>query len=105
MSNVNYNTDSAKGKYIEDKREFFVNGGVGDWSFDVNQNICVAILIKCPDDTPDGCIARLPIGGDGWQWDGSTTTPNLTPSIDRHPVAGFKPGWHGYLTNGELKSV
>lgn len=33
-----------------------------------------------------------------WFWNGDTEKPTLTPSI-------HAPGqWHGYLTNGELKS-
>lgn len=101
----NYNRDNVKGKYIEDKRELIADGLVGDWSFDSNQDITVAILIRCPDGSPSGCVGRLPLGGNGWNWDGNREGPTLSPSIDRLPIDDYKPGWHGWLRGGELVSV
>ena len=33
-----------------------------------------------------------------WTWNGNEDKPSLSPSID------WRGHWHGYLTNGELKS-
>lgn len=100
-----YNRDNAKGKYVPDKEDFIKSGAVGDWSFDRDGDTVVAIFLNTPDGSLGGAFARLPlVGSQAWQWDGSLDAPTLTPSIDRHPNWN-KPGWHGYLTNGELRSV
>lgn len=39
---------------------------------------------------------RLPIGADGWQWDGNVETPTLKPSV--HTFGH----WHGWVRNGFL---
>lgn len=36
-----------------------------------------------------------------WDWDGNIENPTITPSIQF--MTGCK--WHGFLTNGEFKSV
>ena len=64
-----------------------------------------AIMFKCP----CGCGGRgfLPFrDGDNdhpsWVWDGNKEQPTLTPSVH---CTGWKCKWHGYLQNGEWKSV
>ena len=47
---------------------------------------------------------------DKMTWDASGEFPNLTlkPSVNIHPsgepVGSYCAGWHGFITNGELKS-
>jgi hypothetical protein len=37
--------------------------------------------------------------GCSWNWDGNTTTPTVTPSINCEPPGC---GWHGFVTNGRV---
>lgn len=104
MTPGEYNKDTVKGTYIDDKDVFHSQSTVGDWAFDFDNGAAVAIFLNTPDGSPDGAFVRLPLGGDGWQWDGNLHAPTLTPSIDRHPNWN-KPGWHGFMTNGEMRSV
>ncbi len=107
---TDYNTDSVKGRYIADYDEFWRTYSVGDWTFRVDGDIVRYIEISTPDGDPRGCILALPLIGDRpWRWNGNKESPTLDPSIDRKPInekPGWpaKPGWHGFLVNGELRS-
>lgn len=75
----------------------------------------VGVLLDCP----CGCDNRLyvpfaqpldggeQVGPQGWQRTGDTfETLTLTPSILRRDVGEHKScGWHGYITNGEIRTV
>lgn len=100
-----YNKDNAKGRYIPDRDEFATQYMPGDWSFDFDGEAVVAILLSTPDGSPRGTFVRLPLTGNGWQWDGNKEAPTLSPSIDRHAVPNWRPGWHGFMRAGALESV
>lgn len=71
---------------------------VGDFTFDDN---FTHIYVWLPGVSgPDALQIQKgnPGGPRVWGWDGNTESPTLTPSI--HALGQ----WHGYLTNGELKS-
>lgn len=71
---------------------------------------------------PCGCghLAGIAVGGNPqvrpvWAWNGDREKPTCTPSIrimpdtlsPNHPLASdYVPcrGWHGYMTDGELRS-
>lgn len=69
----------------------------------------------CPLRPGQTCHVRLAGGpaDDGtrprWQWNGDLERPTLTPSINclsHNPQTGERYagcGWHGYITNGEVK--
>lgn len=76
-------------------------GGIeqpGDFTFD---DEFTHIYVWLPGTTgPDALkVSRTPTNeARVWHWDGNIEKPTLNPSI-------HAPGqWHGYLTNGELKS-
>ncbi len=57
----------------------------------------------------EGCIDIVPPGGHPppkarprWDWNGSETSPTLSPSI-RHADAGSPWYWHGFLREGWLR--
>jgi len=71
------------------------------WSSDMNGETS-DLLFTCPcgcGKIGAVCIARPGIRG--WQWNGDRVNPTFTPSILQ--TNGCR--WHGYLTNGEFKSV
>lgn len=98
------NTESVKGQRRDMTPDEFVAEGVaqpGDWC-----------IVDHPDKQTDIWIcfpgrrfSRIPVndceewGSPCWRWDGNRDAPTLTPSI--HLINE----WHGYMTNGELRSV
>jgi len=83
------------------------NGNVGDWCF-INSDTLIAIRYG-EDAFTNTCI--LPVAGNlvgskpHWSWNGDREKPTLTPSILVYKHEGFDDGWHGFLTDGELKEV
>lgn len=59
------------------------------------------ITFDCPN--RPGCRCYVPIRrevhkGKTWKWNGDLAAPTITPSIDCTLC-----GWHGFITNGEIK--
>jgi hypothetical protein len=98
-----YCIDNAKGRLLPGVADLLNVGALGDWAFAPAEET-PAIWIRTPDGTKNGTMSRLPLSANGWQWDGNCEAPSITPSIHRLPIDGYKPGWHGFMTAGELKS-
>ena len=83
--------------------------GIGDFIFNADKSWLYIVLPNAEGkfmvDTQGRAVldpihvSRMPIQNPRvWTWDGNEENPTLSPSIDW-------PGhWHGYLTNGQLKS-
>jgi hypothetical protein len=82
--------------------ETFMDLKDGDYIITSYKNELYGIIFKCP-----GCVEALGItikdhkNEPGWSINFETLT--ATPSI-LHKRDGRGCGWHGYLTNGDLKS-
>jgi len=53
-----------------------------------------------------GCaqVHQIPTSGNGWEWNGSTTAPTLTPSILTHGDPNAEqPRCHSFVTNGVVR--
>lgn len=108
------------GRRVENE-EALVNKGDFCWQYDT------ILLFCCPN---CGALHMVHVGDDGYSWNGDRDKPTLTPSIffrgghsgtlgtvekQRGPLGFDTPEqrtpeqracrWHGYLTNGEWKSV
>ena len=84
----------------QDERERAEVSGLGAFYFSRNKMNLWAVL---PDRDGTPFWHRFNIGNQDvrpcWNWDGNEQSPTLTPSI-------HWPGeWHGYLTNGQFKSI
>ncbi|HVJ31688.1 MAG TPA: DUF6527 family protein [Terriglobia bacterium] len=65
---------------------------------DLPEGSKIRIAFYTPNGIRGAVVATKNAASDGWQWDGSTFAPTITPSIK---VTGHDAEWHGYLTKGE----
>ena len=93
---INFVTDIFKGM-TDNGRRLDLPAGSAQWTEDgPNQNL----IFICP----CGCAAvrSVPVKGpQKWNWDGNKELPTLTPSI---LIIG-ECRWHGFLTQGEWRTV
>ena len=81
------------------------NPGDFAWAYDREQ--IVAIYLMCPSCGETHGVPVKPGDPNGWDWNGNQDEPTLTPSIffrDGH-IQNRDCRWHGYLTNGEWRTV
>lgn len=75
--------------------------GTAQWTHQFHDRVQIAgLMFICP----CGCkkLRSVPVIGDRkWNWNGDKVNPTLTPSI---LIIGAC-GWHGFLTNGEWRTV
>jgi len=95
--NINFITDIFDGCGDEFKRTDLPPGSAA-WAYQGDE--IQSLLFICP--CGGARIRSVPVRGDRkWDWNGNETLPTLTPSI---LIVG-ECRWHGYLTNGEWRTV
>ena len=80
-------------------------------SGDVHGHFCWFTCPRNPEQTCGVPIKPLssPPFNTGWEWDGNTAAPTLTPSVnciaehDGKPTGGC--GWHGFVRAGKLEGA
>lgn len=75
------------------------SGQKGDWCFSYNNEY---MFIKYGDGWSDTCCIKLQ-GTGKWEWNGNRESPTISPSIKVSNKE--KELWHGYMTDGKLRSV
>jgi len=103
---TDYVAASAKGQLRKGWDDLNENGQLGDWAFMTDAAGVRYLLFRSPDGTERGWLSHIPLSpeakpGPVWQWDGNEAAPTITPSIHRMP-SWNKPGWHGWMRQGEL---